>query len=478
MEKKAGILLHISSLPSENIGTLGEEAYNFVDFLYATSQKLWQVLPINPTSYGDSPYQSSSVNAFNPYFISFEELVKDGLLTKGDYEGIDFGNGIDYKKLFDNKINVLKKTYKNMDKFSKEFTQFKNDNNWLDDFAIYTLIKEKKKHRPWYEWEEYRIYDFNKVFDFSLKYSIEVDEVKFIQFLFYRQWMKLKKYANDKGIKIIGDLPIYVAYDSVDVWKTPELFQLNENLIPISVAGCPPDYFSVEGQLWGNPLYDWEYLEKYNFKWWVDRIKKTSLLYDILRIDHFRGFAGYFSIPYGKKPIEGKWRKGPGYKLFEEINKNVDIEIIAENLGFLDDEVRDLLENCGYAGMRVLQFEFGEKLLFKEEYPYNNVLYTGTHDNENLLSWYEGSKDKRKVKSLCKIPFMCKNPHIKIIEAAMDKECKYVIVPIQDYLGLKDERMNIPSVVENNWLYQMKAQDIDDKLIELIKTTTEKAGRN
>lgn len=477
MEKSAGILLHISSLPGDNIGTLGEEAYNFIDFLEKTGQKIWQVLPLNPTSYGDSPYQSASIYAFNPYFISFEELVKEGLMKKSDYDNVDFGKGIDYKKLFDNKVKTLKKAYVNMDKVSKEFEKFKDDNKWLDDYAIFMAIKEMNNYKPWYEWDKFKKYTFSEVFDFSLNHIIEIDEIKFVQFLFYRQWMKVKKYANEKGIRIMGDIPIYVAYDSVDVWKTPRLFQLDKELSPKSVAGCPPDYFSKDGQLWGNPLYDWEYLKKIDYKWWVDRIEKMSLIYDILRIDHFRGFAGYYSIPYGKMPKEGKWEKGPGYSLFEEINKKVNVEIIAENLGFLDDSVKELLDECGYAGMNVLQFEFGDNLEFAKEYPYNNVLYTGTHDNETLLSWYENLKDKKKVKSLCKIPLMCKTPHLKIIEAAMARECKYVIVPIQDYLGLKEGRMNIPSVIGNNWLYQLNSSDIDEKLIETIKKITEKAER-
>ena len=473
MKKYAGILLHISSLNNSNIGTIGEEAYKFVDFLEKSHQRLWQVLPLNPTSYGDSPYQSPCTFAFNPYFISLDSLVKDGLLDS--YDKTLLGKGIDYYMLFKNKIKILKTCYKNMYKVKKEYEKFiDNNRSWLTDYAVFSLLKEKNNYKPWYEWKEFKKYNKAEITHFVNHNYSKVDEIRFIQFLFYMQWSKLKKYANKKGIKIIGDIPIYVAYDSVDCWKNPHIFELDKDLKPINVAGCPPDYFSSYGQLWGNPLYKWDYLKKTDYAWWVERIKEVPKTDDIIRIDHFRAFAGYFKIPYGKDPKDGKWVKGPGMDLFNEINKHVKCEIIAENLGFLDDSVHKLLADTGYAGMNVMQFEFGDKEEFKHGYVYNNVLYTGTHDNENLLSWYK-SLDKHtldRVNKTCGLRVNSKNPNLKLIDACMKKPCKYVIVPIQDYLGLTDARMNIPSELGGNWLYQMKYDDLSKKLINTVKKIT------
>ena len=479
MKKKCGILLHISSLNNDSIGTLGEEAFRFVDFLEKSKQSLWQVLPLNPTSYGDSPYQSPCTFAFNPYFISLDELVKDGLLDSYDKKLL--GKGIDYYMLFKNKINILRKCYKNLYKVKREYEIFKNNNrSWLTDYAVFSLLKEQNEYKPWYEWKAFKKYNKNEINHFVNNNYSKVDELRFIQFLFYRQWMKLKKYANKKGIKIIGDIPIYVAYDSVDCWKNPNIFELDKDLKPINVAGCPPDYFSSYGQLWGNPLYRWDYLKKTDYAWWVERIKEVSKTYDIIRIDHFRAFAGYFKIPYGKDPCNGKWHKGPGMDLFKEINKHVKCEIIAENLGFLDDSVHELLADTGYAGMNVMEFEFGPKEEFKNGYIYNNVLYTGTHDNENLLSWYNNldSETLKRVNKTCGLRVNSKDVNLKLIDACMKKPCKYVIVPIQDYLGLTDARMNIPSELGGNWLYQMKYDDLTKKLSNTIKklTTNNKRG--
>jgi len=473
MKKYAGILLHISSLNNSSIGTIGPEAYRFVDFLEKAHQKLWQVLPLNPTSYGDSPYQSPCTFAYNPYFISLDDLVKDGLLDS--YDKSLLGEGIDYYKLFKNKVKILKTCYKNMYKVKKEYEKFiDNNRGWLTDYAVFSLLKEKNDYKPWYEWKEFKKYNKAEITHFVNHNYSKVDEIRFIQFLFYYQWNKLKKYANKKGIKIIGDIPIYVAYDSVDCWKNPQIFELDKDLKPINVAGCPPDYFSSYGQLWGNPLYRWDYLKKTDYAWWVERIKEVSKTYDIIRIDHFRAFAGYFKIPYGKDPKDGKWVKGPGVDLFNEINKHVKCEIIAENLGFLDDSVHELLHDTGYAGMNVMQFEFGPKEEFKAGYDYNNVLYSGTHDNENLLSWYK-SLDKdtlARVNKTCGLRTNSKDPHLKLIDCCMKQKCKYVIIPIQDYLGLTNARMNVPSELGGNWLYQMKYDDLSKKLINTVKKIT------
>lgn len=477
MKKKAGILLHISSLNNDSIGTIGKEAYEFVDFLEKAGQHIWQVLPLNPTSYGDSPYQSPSTFAFNPYFISLDMLVEDGLLES--YDKSLLGSGIDYYMLFKNKIAILKMAYKNKKKVEAKFDKFKDDNQWVNDYAVYSVLKEQNEYKPWYEWKNYKKYHRQEINYFMNNNYSKVDEYRFIQYLFYYQWMKLKKYANSKGIKIMGDIPIYCAYDSADVWKNPSIFELDKDLKPINVAGCPPDYFSSYGQLWGNPLYKWDHLKKENYSWWVERIKKISKVYDIIRIDHFRAFAGYFKIPYGKDPKDGKWVTGPGIDLFNEINKHVKCEIIAENLGFLDDSVHKLLADTGYAGMNVMQFEFGDKLEFAQEYKNNNVLYTGTHDNENLVSWYKNLDPTtlKRVNKVCHLRSNSKDINFKLIEACMNKKCKYVIVPIQDYLGLENARMNVPSMEMGNWTYQMKKDDLSPKLAKSIKNLTNKTGR-
>jgi len=489
-QRKAGILMHISSLPGKyGIGTMGKSAYDFVDYLKASKQTLWQVLPIGPTSYGDSPYQNASVYAYNPYFIDFDLLQEDGLLNKSDYESVDFGSDplrIDYAKLFLTKEKVLRKAYSKRILVENSFKKFSKDNAyWLDDYALFSVIKNHNNNQAWNTWDDkYRLRDAKALSSFKSKFQKEIDEVKFIQFLFKNQWDKLKDYANKNGIEIIGDMPIYVAYDSADTWANPELFELDSNLTPINVAGCPPDKFAVDGQLWGNPIYNWEFMKKDKYTWWVSRLKASLELYDIVRIDHFRGFSGYYSIPFSDTTARnGVWVPGPGMNLFNELNKAVPhANIIAENLGFIDEDTEKLLEDSGYPGMIIGQFEMANKVTepFKQGFPVNNVIYTGTHDNQTINSWFEELPltDREYVEKECMFNLSYR-PNLKIIERVFHTAPKWVVIPWQDYLGLKDSegRMNIPSTLGGNWVYRAKKSDFRKDISDFMKKITEESNR-
>ncbi|MGL4392186.1 MAG: 4-alpha-glucanotransferase, partial [Fusobacteriaceae bacterium] len=403
-QKSSGILMHISSLPSKyGIGDFGEEAYKFVDFLVEAKQKVWQILPIGPTGYGDSPYQSFSTFAGNPYFINLDELVDDGLLTKEDLVELKKNNEdgiINFGKIYNLKMPILKKAYDNflMKKdFTKKYLGEDFDNfrigqkYWLEDYACYMSLKEIFGGKSWTQWSTgYKNRDKKIMSEFFDSKKTEINYYVFLQYLFFSQWKKLKDYANKNGIKIIGDVPIYIAGDSSDSWANTEMFLFDK------VAGCPPDYFSADGQLWGNPIYDWQYMEKTNFEWWVERIKACLKMHDIVRIDHFRGLESYWSIPFdAKTAATGTWEKGPGMKLIKAINKNLkDAPIIAEDLGFLTDDVRKLLADSGYPGMKILLFAFESKEesdYLPHKYPENSVAYTGTHDNETVVGWYQNA---------------------------------------------------------------------------------------
>ncbi len=487
--KEAGILLHISSLPGKyGIGTLGKCAYDFVDFLKKSGQKIWQILPIGPTGYGDSPYSSTSAFAYNPYFIDLDMLVEDGLLEKSDLPNSFQANRVNYGYVYSYIYPLLHKAYLNSDVYLDEFEEFIKDNDeWLDDYAMFVVIKEWQDNKPWYEWydnEKKRNKDSLKWLKEEFKKD-RINEIKFYQFLFYKQFIKLKKYANKKGIEIMGDMPIYCAYDSADVWANPDDFQLDSDLKPKGVAGCPPDQFSEDGQLWGNPLYDWNKMKKDGYSFWVKRVKHSFKLYDILRIDHFRGFAGYYSIPYGDLNAKGgHWEVGPGYDLFKAINKAIpNAKIVAENLGFLTPDVTKLLNKCGYPGMNIFQFELGDskKAPIKKGFKENNIFYSGTHDNQTLMSFYhmQPKNYKKLIDDVCKIGFFDK-PNLKIIEYAMNTNCNTVIIPIQDYLGLSDDigRMNLPSTVSNsNWSYISRDFDYSNDLAKYINKITKASGR-
>ncbi|NLZ45501.1 MAG: 4-alpha-glucanotransferase, partial [Clostridiales bacterium] len=450
---------------------------------------LWQVLPIGPTSYGDSPYQNASVYAYNPYFIDFDLLEEEGLLKKKDYEKVDFGDNpliVDYAKLFLNKMKVLKKAFINKKKLLNEYNAFLLENSyWLDDFSLFSVIKSHNSDKAWNTWEDkYRLRDKEALKLFKTKNNKEINEIKFIQFLFRRQWDMLKAYAKSSNVEIIGDMPIYVAYDSADTWANPELFELDKNLKPINVAGCPPDKFALDGQLWGNPIYNWEKMKNDNYSWWVKRLNASLLMYDIVRIDHFRGFSGYYSIPFVDTTARnGVWIPGPGMALFEELNKAVpNAKIIAENLGFIDEETEKLLEDSGYPGMIIAQFEIANKVVepFKEGFPVNNVIYTGTHDNQTINSWFEDLtlSEREYVEKECMFDINYR-PNLKLIERVFHTAPKWAVIPWQDYLGLKDceGRMNIPSTLGGNWTYRSKKTDFRPDISKFMRKITAESDR-
>ena len=358
--RKSGILMPVSALPGKyGIGSFGAQSFKFIDFLVECGQRCWQVLPLNPTAYGDSPYQSPCSFAGNPYFIDIDLLVRDGLLAKDEAKAEETdAKRIDYGKLFETRIRLLKKAYARF-KVNSDFIRFKQKNaDWLDDYSLFMSLKEANGYKQWTEWGDCKFYDYAKLK--RAEYAGECEFWKFVQYEFFSQYKAVKKYAKSKGISIIGDMPIYVAYDSVEVWSNPLSFLLDDNLSPKVVAGCPPDAFSDDGQLWGNPIYDWKKMEQEGFSWWKKRAERTFKLYDIIRIDHFRGFAGYYVIPAKDTTAKnGKWEEGVGYPLFEAISDAVPkAKIIAEDLGHITDDVRELLKKTGYPGMKVLQFAF------------------------------------------------------------------------------------------------------------------------
>jgi len=475
--KKVGILLPIFSLPNKyGIGTLGKEAYAFVDFLKESKQNLWQLLPTNPTSYGDSPYQSFSCFAQNQYFIDLELLVEDGLLTKDDLDNSYLVNNtryIDYGCLFVNKNNILAKTYKNHKLFQKEFNKFKKENKyWLDDYALFMSLKKSHNYNCWDTWEdEYKFRNKEALTLYKRKYRKDIDTVKFIQFLYYRQYKALLKYAHKQGIKIVGDIPIYCAYDSVDVWSEPTNFKLDQWLKPTDVAGVPPDYFSATGQLWGNPVYNWDKMKTNKYKWWVNRIKYQLTQTDYVRIDHFRGFSAYYEIPYGSEnAINGKWVKGPSKELFDTIKKKLNnTRIIAENLGLLDDDVYDLINYTKYPGMHIFQFEVYSKdaIIKLNKESSNNVFYPGTHDNKPFVGWLneDASYDeKENIKELLKLNDNS-NIAFNLIQYCYQTKFKYVILSMQDILGLGSEaRINFPGNTGNYWQYRFESEDFSSQL--------------
>lgn len=491
--RKSGILLPVASLPSKyGIGAFSKSAYDFVEMLEAAGQSYWQILPLGPTGYGDSPYQSFSTFAGNPYFIDLETLIYEGYLTREECEAYDFGQNdryIDYEKIYLSKFKILRVAYERsrIDE-DKDFQQFIKDNSyWLEDYALYMSVKKHFFGKSWCQWDEdIRTRKKTAIEWFKNKYADEIKFYQFQQFMFIKQWLKLKDFANNRGIGIIGDIPIYVAFDSADAWANPELFQFDEKMYPTAIAGCPPDAFSPTGQLWGNPLYDWEYHKKTSYAWWVRRIAYCFKLYDVLRVDHFRGFDEYYSIPYGSATAEkGSWKKGPGYDIFRELEKQLGrLNIIAEDLGFLTDSVIELVRKTGYPGMKILEFAFDSRE--KSDYsPYNYdrncVVYTGTHDNETIVGWYKNLNAEDKQLAIDYLDIDEKddsNVHWKFIRLALASVADLAIIPIQDYLGLGNEaRINKPSTVGDNWKWRLLENEITDELVEKIRKLTKIYGR-
>lgn len=489
--RSSGILLPIASLPSKyGIGSFSKSAYEFIDNLKKAGQSYWQILPLGPTAYGDSPYQSFSTFAGNPYFIDLETLIDEGYLTKEECNAYDFGNNnryIDYEKIYLSRFKILRTAYKRS-RISKarEFQEFVSKNfYWLEDYALYMSVKNHFGGISWSKWEnDIKARETSAIERFKNKYVDEITFYKYVQFIFTLQWSKLKSYANKCGIKIIGDIPIYVAFDSADVWSHPELFQLDEGRNPIAVAGCPPDAFSKTGQLWGNPLYNWEKHKSTSYAWWIQRIAYSLNLYDVVRIDHFRGFDEYYSIPYGEATAEnGIWKKGPNYDIFKELKDKLgSLNIIAEDLGFLTESVLDLVKKTGYPGMKVLEFAFDsreESDYLPHNYCRNSVVYTGTHDNETILGWYENLnfRDKKLAMDYLDIT-NDKDVNWKFIRAALSSVANFAIIPMQDYLGLGNEgRINKPSTVGDNWRWRLLKDEFNDELIYKIRKITKLYGR-
>ena len=489
--RSSGVLMHISSLPSPyGIGTMGREARKFVDFLVKAGQKFWQVLPICPTSYGDSPYQSFSSFAGNPYFIDLDILCEEGLLTTKECEAFAWGDSmtqIDYGILYENRYSLLHKAFGRFrEKIPKDYVSFcREHEDWLSDYALFMALKDAHDGVSFCEWEpELRRREKEALAQAKKKLSKEVDFWKMLQYLFYQQWKALKTYANEKGIRIIGDVPIYVAMDSADVWAEPGQFYLDKKLEPIDVAGCPPDAFSEDGQLWGNPLFRWDVMKKDGYRWWIRRLEKTAKLFDVIRIDHFRGFDSYYAIPFGEKTArKGEWRKGPGLDLFRTVESKLgSLDIIAEDLGFLTKSVRKMLADSGYPGMKLLQFAFDAREdgdYLPHNYGRNSVVYAGTHDNDTILGWLQEAPYDcvAFAKEYLKLD-QAEGYHWGIMRGAWSSVSDTAIVTMQDLLGIGSEgRMNTPSTLGCNWMWRMRPDALDDALAEKIRRQVELYGR-
>ncbi len=487
--RSSGVLMHLSSLPSPyGIGTMGKAAREFIDFLDRAGQSYWQILPICPTSYGDSPYQSFSTFAGNPYFIDLDELARAGLLYPEEYTELDWGarkDQVDYGLLYQKRYAVLRKAAgRALENPAPEFDTFCRQNAfWLEDYALFMTLKELYGGLPWLEWDEpLRRREADAITAKRREHEQEIAFWKVIQFFFYQQWDALRRYADEKGISIIGDIPIYVALDSVDTWAHPELFQLDENQLPQNVAGCPPDGFSDDGQLWGNPLFDWEYMKQDGYFWWIQRIQFLCKIYHVLRIDHFRGFDSYYAIPYGSKNAgNGKWHKGPGMNLFRAVEQSVGRQrIIAEDLGFLTDSVRQMLRESGFPGMKVLEFAFDSRDESNHDYlPHNYtphcVAYTGTHDNDTSQGWMTSADpvDVAQAREYLHLDDPA-NDHWNMMKALWSTVAELTVVQAQDLLGLGSEsRMNTPSTTEHNWQWRAKPASFDAALADKLRQNME-----
>lgn len=479
LERSSGILLHPTSFPGpDGIGDLGPEAYRWVDFLESAKCSIWQILPLGPTGYGDSPYQAFSAFAGNPYLVSPAILLDQGLLTHGDLEdrpafpttGIDYGKAIEWKS------TLLARAYRNFSKkrslCETEFKAFCSDNtDWLDDYTLFRAIKNAQGGISWTDWSEaYRMRDAKTLAAFCKEHSAEIEEQAFYQFLFFRQWKNVKDYANDKGITIVGDIPIFVSMDSADVWSMPELFYLDDQCQPTVVAGVPPDYFSATGQLWGNPLYKWSEHEATGYDWWIRRVRASKVVADLIRLDHFRGFGGYWEIPAGNPTAQfGRWVEGPGADLLLAIKNALgELPIIAEDLGEISQDVIELRDAFNLPGMKILQFAFSgdaRDLFLPHNYVDNCIAYTGTHDNDTAVGWYATANEHEK--DFCRRYLNSNGNDVawKMVRSVWGSVAVYAIAPLQDILGLDGSaRMNFPGRASGNWTYRFRPSDITPAL--------------
>ncbi len=481
--RRAGILMPIFSLPSPyGIGTMGQAAREFVDFLERAGQQCWQLLPVGQTGYGDSPYQAFSSYGGNPYFIDLDELAREGLLLPEEYQNLDWGQNperVDYGLQYRQRYPVLRKACRRLlERQEGPFREFcAEQESWLEDYALYMTLKEKNGGASWHAWPEPERMRCPETLDrVRTEHRQDLDFWKGVQYLFFAQWDALKAYANSKGISIIGDLPIYIASDSADVWADPRQFQLDETGCPTQVAGCPPDAFSEDGQLWGNPLFDWEYMQQDGYRWWLRRIAFQFRIYDTLRIDHFRGFEAYYAVPYGEDTARnGHWCPGPGLPFFQAVNEALgQRDIIAEDLGYLTDSVKKLLEDTGYPGMKVLEFAFGNMEEGSDYLPHTYtphcVVYAGTHDNDTILGWMENAP--RQETDYAKA-YLRLNPqegyHWGMMRSAWASAAELAVIQMQDILGLGSEaRMNRPSQTGGNWQWRMLPGACTEALAETL----------
>ena len=486
----SGILMHISSLPGPyGIGTMGKNAFRFIDFLEDAGQSVWQILPLTPTGYGDSPYQSCSTFAGNHYLIDLDALVEEGLLKKEELDAICWCRSetkADFGLLYNNRLNVLRKAFERFTA-NEELDDFCNKNSsWLPDFALFMALKDRFGGKPWYRWDkELKFRDGDAITAARRELKTEIRFFSFVQYLFHKQWNALRAYAHDKGIRIIGDVPIYVPYDSVEVWKDTQLFQLDEKLDPVSVAGCPPDAFSADGQLWGNPLYRWDVMAEDGFSWWIRRLAAAGELYDIVRMDHFRGLEAYWSIPYGDETAKGgKWIKGPGMDFINAVKKDLpSLNMIAEDLGFLTQEVLDLRDASGFPGMKVLEFAFDSREpsdYLPHTYISNTVCYTGTHDNMTMRQWFETASADA-VEYATEYMNLTEKEGLVwgVVRTAYSSVSDMCVVPMQDLLDLGAEaRMNFPGTLsDSNWTWRANDDIMSKDLAKKILNMTKLYGR-
>ena len=488
--RKSGILMHISSLPGPyGIGTMGKSAYQFVDFLSNAGQAYWQILPLTPTGYGDSPYQAFSTFAGNHYLIDLQLLMDEGLLEKEEADALYWGNGsrVDYGALYENRKTLLRKAFARFTP-DADYEAFLEENLWwLADYALFVSLKGRFGGASWLNWT---LALMMRVESGLASYRQEMAEQiafeYFLQYTFFKQWHQLKAYANQKGIKIIGDVPIYVPLDSADVWSNPTLFQLDGNRRPHKVAGCPPDSFSADGQLWGNPLYDWDKMKQTGYAWWVKRLQAAGRMYDVVRLDHFRGFESYWAIPARDvTAMYGKWLPGPGMDLIRKLQEQLgDTEFIAEDLGFVTDEVRQLQLDSGYPGMKVLEFAFDsreEGNYLPHLYPVNSVCYTGTHDNVTLKQWFDEASAEDIAEARAYLGLHEPEGDVwGMIRGAMSSVSKLCIVQMQDYLELGGEaRMNQPGLLSSaNWSWRAEDGFDSPALAQRIAQMTRRYGRS
>lgn len=488
--RESGILMHITSLPGPyGVGTMGKEAYRFVDFLKEAGQRVWQILPLNPTGYGDSPYQSCSTYAGNHYLIDLELLVEDGLLRHEELDGICWAereDKVNFGLLYQNRLRVLRLAYERFTD-AGEFDRFCLDNgSWLPDFALFMALKERFGGKPWYEWDRpLKFREHEAIWNIRGELREQIRFHCFVQYLFHRQWSALRDYAHRAGIRIIGDVPIYVPLDSVDVWTATELFQLNEELTPTAVAGCPPDAFTADGQLWGNPLYRWDVMRRDGYHWWMRRLAAAGERYDVVRLDHFRGFESYWAVPFGDPTARfGQWVKGPGMEFIDTIRRELPkLDLIAEDLGFLTQEVLDLRDESGFPGMKVLGFAFDSREpseYLPHTYTANSVCYTGTHDNMTSRQWFDTASDDAVRYAAQYMTLSEQEGYVRgMIRTAFATVSELCVIPLQDYLDIGAQgRMNFPgTLTDANWTWRTLPGTTTPELAAEIRTLTELYGR-